>query len=730
MDVYDAIPTIVTTFVALIAKISIFILLLQLVYYTNNNFSGQDISGWSRYEMSWTFILLMSSLFSLIVGTVVGLTQFRIKRLFAYSTIVRRCALFIHGIKGSMQCSYLHPASELGEGESLTLNIASPLKRFIKLIQTCRIGIWAAFSMIKTILSEVYLLGSSTIGNCQIWYRAGRLNRDWRWWSLLWTDLFQGIMNTFKAESRQSKENLGINFRTTGLPKVKNDYGNRGIVVPLEVYRLPSIEFTGSVALGRILGQLNRNYSNTAGDSSTVKSDAIRKLLWLREKCKKNKYYEIKDIFNILYNTKLYEIAYNNIKSNQGEWCKASCSGMVALRNRVSVITPTTLKRVIQEIIYKLRDDSFQFKPISKSFSPSLTRDNIVQEVLRMILEIIFEPNFSPNNHGFRSGKSCHTALKQIFTTFEVASWYIQGDISKCFDTFDNEILIKLIRTRIKDERFVRLIIKALNAGYFVFRECRDTVIGSREGTIISPILCNIYMNRFDKFMDELSNSYTTHPDCLYNKMRLKTKGDKIKWDRLMLTASTKDHIDFKKLVYVRYGKDWLVGVRGSRQDCRMLLEKINTFLSDNKTLIINANTGKALFLGTNISRISNLRKKISKEIRLVAPLEIAVKLLTSTKFLVGNVPNPRFLWMHNSKDQIITLYNSVYREFINYYSLAHNLGSFSGYIHMVLKSSCAKLLAAKFNLKSQKKTYEAFGKNLLGKDKIAFVNRKTPPSA
>lgn len=77
MDVYDAIPTIVTTFVALIAKISIFILLLQLVYYTNN----------SLWEMSWTFILLMSSLFSLIVGTVVGLTQFRIKRLFAYSTV-------------------------------------------------------------------------------------------------------------------------------------------------------------------------------------------------------------------------------------------------------------------------------------------------------------------------------------------------------------------------------------------------------------------------------------------------------------------------------------------------------------------------------------------------------------------------------------------------------------------------------------------------------------------
>jgi NADH-ubiquinone oxidoreductase chain 2 len=80
-DVYDAIPTVVTTFVAIVAKISIFILLLQIVYYTNNNFSS------ANGEMNWTFLLLMSSLFSLIIGTVVGLTQFRIKRLLAYSTI-------------------------------------------------------------------------------------------------------------------------------------------------------------------------------------------------------------------------------------------------------------------------------------------------------------------------------------------------------------------------------------------------------------------------------------------------------------------------------------------------------------------------------------------------------------------------------------------------------------------------------------------------------------------
>lgn len=82
-DVYDAIPTIVTTFVAIIAKISIFIFLLELVYHTNNNFFlYNNLEG-----INWTYGLLISSFFSLIIGTVLGLTQFRIKRLFAYSTI-------------------------------------------------------------------------------------------------------------------------------------------------------------------------------------------------------------------------------------------------------------------------------------------------------------------------------------------------------------------------------------------------------------------------------------------------------------------------------------------------------------------------------------------------------------------------------------------------------------------------------------------------------------------
>lgn len=170
-DVYDETPTIVTIWLTIMPKIAILILLLELqtqigvIGSLNNVLESLDLikitpfpypftrgiegiglshgAGFADSEGVPTAIfllknlLLITSLLSLIIGTVVGLAQTRIKRLFAYSTIVRHCASLIYGAKGSMQCSYLHPTSELGVGENPTLNLASPLERFIKLNQTC-----------------------------------------------------------------------------------------------------------------------------------------------------------------------------------------------------------------------------------------------------------------------------------------------------------------------------------------------------------------------------------------------------------------------------------------------------------------------------------------------------------------------------------------------------------------------------------------------------------------
>ena len=741
-EVYDAIPTIVTTFVAIIAKISIFVFLLEIVYYTKNYF----------IDFNWTYGLLISSLFSMIIGTIVGLTQFRIKRLFAYSTIVRRCALFIYVTLGHMHCSNMHPTSELGEGEIPTLNLASPPKRDIRLNQYSWLGFWVAFSKIKTKLFEVQLQGSSTIGNYLVWDRVARLIKILKWCILIWTDLFLGIINTYTAMNGQSKENYkDINNRTAGLPKAKNGYGNRGIVVPLTLLKMSSIGLKGPVAGGRIPGLWYCSYSSTAGDSSTVQSDVIRKLQWLEEKCKDNLNFIVSDIYSLMYNKNLYEIAYNKLKSKPG--------------NMTPGIIPTTLdgfsSEVIQEIILNMKNGTFKFKPRRRVQIPKASgigsrpltvappRDKIVQEVMRMILELIYEPNFSPNSHGFRANKSCHSAIKQIFTTFGVATWYIEGDISKCFDSFDHNILIGIIRRRIKDERFIRLLIKALKAGYFEFKVFKHSIVGTPQGSIISPILCNIYMDGLDKFIEDLIRTFSKGSKPRGNpiwisysnkKARAKSLVDKIKWHKLMLTVPSKDPLDpsFKKLVYVRYADDWILGVKGSKEECVEILDRIRIYLkeelklnlSEEKTLITNANKEKALFLGTQIyrsrhqsfSRSLKFTKRLGREIRLMAPIERITKKLKEAGFLDKGVSVPRFLWMHNSKDQIIALYNSVYRGFMNYYSFAHNFGKISGHTHSILLSSCAKLLAAKLSSNSQKKIFGTFGKNLKGNDKIAFV--------
>lgn len=543
-------------------------------------------------------------------------------------------------------------------------------------------------------------------------------------------------------ESGQSKEFYGLNVGTMGLPKALKGYGSRRIVVPLTLFK------------GRILGQTLRNYCCDAGNSSTVKTDATSKLLRLGRICLDNPNYIIRDsLYKLMYNPILYEIAYNNLKSTA--------------ENRSPGINSTTLDGIssytIANIIDSLKNQTFNFNPgkriqipkatgASRHLTIAPTRDKVVLEVIKMILDVIFEPTLSNSNHGFRKGKNSHSALKEIRFKFGGSSWYIEGEISKCFDSFDHDLLISFLRTKMKDERFIRLIIKALKAGYFEFRLDNHSILGTPQGSIISPILCNIYLDNFDKYVDQLKQAFAkesksitltnSRGGCDYNKKRYCHTIDEIrKEQKLMLSVQAKDikiH-NCKKFLYLRYADDWIIGIRGSLEDCKTILVQLRVFLKDNlkltlsenKTLITNARQGKAKFLGIRINSnrhhtlnfpLGSSARSINREIRLEVPLERIQKKLNELGFLKNRTPVPKFIWMHKSKDQIISLYNSVYRGYLNYYSFAMNKNQLSSYLHFVLKTSCAKLLAAKFTLKSQSKVYLELGKDLKGTDKIGFI--------
>lgn len=332
-------------------------------------------------------------------------------------------------------------------------------------------------------------------------------------------------------------------------------------------------------------------------------------------------------------------------------------------------------------------------------------RDKIVQEVIRMILEAIFEPTFSTHSHGFRPNRSCHTALRQVKTQFGASSYYLEGDISNCFDSFDHHVLMNIIECKIKDRRFTNLIWKALRAGYFEFHKAQQSITGTPQGSILSPLLANIYLHSFDKFVENRIAEYNRGKEARISKEykridhlqeKAKRKGDTrdaLKFLKMKQRIPSRVHADpnFRRMYYVRYADDWIIAIRGPLADVRQLLLDIKDFLkrelklelSMEKTKITNPRIKPALFLGTeiSISRHVYSRKgkhgqflRVPSQIRLLAPIQRIYEKMINVGFMDGDLKGtPRFLWKDLNKDAIITLYNNVLRGYLNYYSFTNN---------------------------------------------------------
>lgn len=338
------------------------------------------------------------------------------------------------------------------------------------------------------------------------------------------------------------------------MPTATNGHGNRGIIVPCG---------------GRISGTGVRNYSSIAGSSSTVSTDGFGKLQKIRDLCGSNQKFIVNDrLYRLLFDKELYYAAYHKLKSKPG--------------NMTPGITPTTLdgisEEVIKEIIDSLKDGTFRFHPGRRIHIPKANggqrpltiappRDKLVQECMRLILDAIYDPTFSENSHGFRPNKSCHTALRATRQKFVMAKWFIEGDISKCFDTINHKKLMTILSERIKDQRFLDLIKKALKAGYMEFSHYSHSIAGTPQGSIISPILANIYLDKLDKFTAELKRDFdvglkaTINP--LYKRLasrkeKAKTIEEKISIQKILTLIPSKLDIDpkFEKLEYVRYADD------------------------------------------------------------------------------------------------------------------------------------------------------------------------------
>ena len=317
--------------------------------------------------------------------------------------------------------------------------------------------------------------------------------------------------------------------------------------------------------------------------------------------------YKYERIYRILFNEEMFMLAYERIKSKPGNMTPGT-DGLT--------IDGMTIDR-IGKLIECLKDESYSPQPAKRVYIPKKNgkkrplgiptiEDKLVQEVTRMILEAIYEGHFESTSHGFRPFKSCHTALISIKKTFTGMRWFIEGDIKGFFDNIHHATLIDILRMRIADERFIRLIWKFLRAGYLEEWYFNKTYSGTPQGGIVSPILANIYLDQFDKYMKEyatlfdkgesrkIRNEYMNLNMRTVNR-RKKRKATEDPVEAAVLDAEIKqlqkqlrsmpvrDEMDenYRRLKYVRYADDFLIGVIGSKQECERIKEDITNYMRD-----------------------------------------------------------------------------------------------------------------------------------------------------
>jgi len=388
----------------------------------------------------------------------------------------------------------------------------------------------------------------------------------------------------------------------------------------------------------------------------------------------------------------------------------------------------------IARIIEAIRYERWKWTPVRRKNIPKRkggTRplgmptwsDKVVQDVIRSILEAYYEPQFSQHSHGFRPNKGCQTALIDIHETWTGTKWFIEGDIKGCYDNIDHHILMNILRENIQDNRFLRLIEGALKAGYCEEWTYHPTLSGTPQGGIVSPILSNIYMDRLDRFVQEtLIPEFTQSPKRKMNPTylrlqsrvyHLRAKGEleraKILRKEMQQHPSVAPNDpDHRRLRYVRYADDFLLGFVGPITEAKEIKERIATFLgtelkltlSADKTLITHANTGRARFLGYEIdvmeapTKFDYLRRRvINGRVGMYIPEDV---IQTKRKrYLRDGIIMARPELLHNNEYDIIVQYQGEYRGLVNYYGLAQNLARLS-YLRWTMATSLLKTLAHK----------------------------------
>ena len=472
----------------------------------------------------------------------------------------------------------------------------------------------------------------------------------------------------------------------------------------------------------------------------------------IRKNSRDNKEEIFTRLYRYLLRPDLYYLAYKNLYANKGAGTKGvnddTADGFSKEKvDRIiqSLVDGTYTPNPVRREYIQKKQNSTKKRPLG---IPTFT-DKLVQEVLRMILESVYEPIFSNNSHGFRPNRSCHTALKSLKREFSGVSWFIEGDIKGCFDNIDHQVLANVINAKIKDARLIQLIWKFLKAGYMEDWQYHATYSGCPQGGIVSPILANIYLNELDKFVEktakEFYKSRDRHHTPEYDKVtwqikkaqkQLKTATGQEKTALLQKIAQLKAVMHKtscmsktdKVIKYIRYADDFILGVKGDKADCERIKRQLSDFisqtlkmeLSEQKTLITHSNQ-YARFLGYDI-RVrrdqklkphgNHVSRTLNGSVELCIPFADKIMPFLFGKSVIRQLrdgtiePTARKYIFRCTDLEIVSTYNSELRGICNYYSIASNFNKLQ-YFEYLMEYSCLKTLAGKHESTSRIRDFE-----------------------
>lgn len=530
---------------------------------------------------------------------------------------------------------------------------------------------------------------------------------------------------------QRPKINYGGEYGTLGYPKDRKVYGYGGSIVDNSIYRR----------------ELGIRFLSGESFIIPVGCDA---LLSLRQTNKLEKNLVNDKLIHIISDVNVLVLAYELIKSNPGNMTLGSS------RETLDGLDLQWFDNISKD----LKAGKFQFSPARRKMIPKPgkipkrplgivnPRDKVVQKAMQLVLESIYEPSFLVNSHGFRPGKGTHTALYQAKNLFQGVHWVIEADFSKCFENIDHSILLNLLGKRIRCGKTLALVKRSLEAGYTNLGEFVITKLGTPQGSVLSPLLCNIFLHELDVFMRHLKLSLDrgkqgrVNPDYKKVWRQLQKASDpasKRELRQKLWSFPSKLTMDpsLRRLHYVRYADDFIVGFIGPHSEAVEIKNQIDSFLVSQLQLKLNLEKSKIThfkkstftFLGT-VFKSNHLKEKwvktvkrgdvtrkirVTLPVRLLAPINNLMEKAMNNGFLrkTDGIYKPTSLGrvMNLDHADIVRYYNQVIRGIVNYYSFVDNLSKLRLLI-IYLRHSCALTLRKKYKEQFVSTVFRRFGTN------------------